>query len=183
MKKHQISLSFIPHNINSWIYPAPKHGAGFTFVELLLYMGILALLLLVQTQIFTSVLGVRLESEANSEVAQDARYIMARLIYDINRAENITQPATPSDQTDSLGLIINGELHTYSQSGENLLLTNNLETNNLNSYGSRISNLSFKRLGNQNGKNTVTVLLTLTSLTRKDSGYETRNIKFSSGLR
>ncbi|OGH16623.1 MAG: hypothetical protein A3C30_04305 [Candidatus Levybacteria bacterium RIFCSPHIGHO2_02_FULL_40_18] len=163
--------------------PKPKNGAGFTLVELLLYMGILSLFLLVQTQIFTSVLGVRLESEANSQVSQDSRFIMARLIYDINRAENIAVPATPSAVTDSLELIIDGTSNIYSLSAGNLLITNSQGSDNLNSFGTRISNLSFKKLGNVGGKNTVTISLTLTSVTQREAGPETRTVQTTSGLR
>lgn len=156
---------------------------GFTLVELLLYMGILALLLLVQTQILTSVLSVQLESEANTSVSWDARFIMARLIYDINRAENIVTPATPSAQTNSLTLTINGISNTYSLSGGNLLISNNLGPDNLNSDATSISNLSFKRLGNTGGKNTVTFSLTITSITQREHGPESRTIQATAGLR
>ena len=156
---------------------------GFTLVELLLYMGLLLLLLLIQTQILTSVLGVRLESEANSAIQQDARFILAKLIYDINRADNIVLPATPSAQSETLSLTIDNISNTYSLSGENLIIANILGSNNLNSYGTRISNLSFKRLGNVGGKNTITFSFTLTSTTQREGGPETRTVQTSSGLR
>ena len=159
------------------------HRAGFTLVELLLYMGLLILFLLVQTQILTSVLGVRLESEANSAVQQDSRFIIARLIHDVNRAESIVTPATPSAQTNSLALTIDGISYTYSLSGDNLIITNNLGTNNLNSFGTKISGLAFKRLGNAGGKNTVTISFTLTSITEREFGSETRTIRTTSGIR
>ena len=160
-----------------------SESKGFTLVELLLYMGLLLLFLLIQTQILISVLGVRLESEANSAVSQDARFIMARLIYDINRAENIILPAIPSAQTNSLVLIIGGTSHTYLLLGENLIITNNLGVDNLNSFGTKVSNLSFKRLGNVGGKNTATVSLTLTSTTQREGGPETRSVQTTGGLR
>lgn len=160
-----------------------RESKGFTFVELLLYMGLLSLLLLIQAQILTSVLGVRLESEANSAIQQDTRFILAKLIYDINRADNIVLPATPSAQSETLSLTIDNVLNTYSLSGENLIITNNLGSNNLNSYGTRISNLSFKRLGNAGGKNTVTISFTLVSTTQREYGPETRTIQATAGLR
>ena len=156
---------------------------GFTFVELLLYMGLLLLFLLIQTQILTSVLGVRLESEANSAISQDTRFIMARIIYDINRADNIVLPATPSAQTNALQLTIGGISNTYSLSQDNLIISNSLGTNNLSSFGTKISNLSFKRLGNASGKNTVTISFTLTSTTRREGGPETRSVQTTVGLR
>ena len=163
-------------------YPI-SNSKGFTFVELLLYMGLLSFLLLVQTQILTSVLSVELESEATSSIQQDARFILARIVYDINRAENIVSPATPSAVTDSLELIINGTSNTYSLSGENLMIANSLGSDNLNSFGTRISGLSFKRLGNVDGKNTITFSFTVTSITQREQGPESRTIKTTAGLR
>lgn len=159
------------------------NSKGFTFVELLLYMGLLSLFLLVQTQILTSVLGVRLESEANSAIVQDARFILARVIYDINRADNIVLPATPSAQSETLSLTIYNVSNTYSLSGENLIIANNLGSNNLNSYGTKISSLSFKRLGNAGGKNTITISFTLESTTQREYGSETKTIQTTVGLR
>ncbi|OGH17734.1 MAG: hypothetical protein A2868_00120 [Candidatus Levybacteria bacterium RIFCSPHIGHO2_01_FULL_40_15b] len=156
---------------------------GFTLVELLLYMGLLLLFLLIQTQIFTSILGVRLESEASSSVQQDARFIMSRLIYDINRAENIVLPAIPSAETNSLVLTIDSLSNTYSLSGGNLIISDNQGSDNLNSFGTRISNLSFKRLGNVGGKNTITFSFTLTSATQREYGPEIKTIQTTSGLR
>ena len=146
-------------------------------------MGLVLFFFLIQTQIFTSILGVRLESEANSAIQQDARFILARIIYDINRADNIVLPATPSAQTASLVLTIDGISNSYSLSGENLIIANNLGNDNLNSFGTKISNLTFKRLGNAGGKNTVTISLTLTSVTQREAGPETKTIQTTGGLR
>ena len=140
-----------------------SESKGFTFVELIMYMGILVFVLLILTQILSSILEVRLESEAASTVHQDGRFILSKLTRDINRAESIVLPATPSAQTDSLALTIDSISHTYSLLNNNIMITNNIGSNNLNSYETTVSNLSFKRLGNVGGKNTITASFTLTS--------------------
>ena len=108
---------------------------------------------------------------------------MSRLIYDINRAENIVLPAIPSAETNSLVLTIDSLSNTYSLSGGNLIISDNQGSDNLNSFGTRISNLSFKRLGNVGGKKTITFSFTLTSATQREYGPEIKTIQTTSGLR
>lgn len=156
---------------------------GFTLVEIIMYMGILTFLLLILTQLLSQVLSVQLESEATSSVQQDGRLILARLTYDINRAEDIVLPATPGASTDTLELTIDGVSNKYSLSTEDLVISNDLGLNNLNSYGTTISNLSFKRLGNVGGKPTITASFTLQSVTSREKGPEIKNFQITAGTR
>src|SRR4030042_5852170 len=71
-----------------------KFQKGFTLVEILLYMGLLAILLVVLTEILVSILAVKIEFEATSSVEQDSRFLLSRLFYDINRASAITTPGS-----------------------------------------------------------------------------------------
>jgi len=66
-----------------------KTQRGLTLVEMLLYMAVFSILLTVLLQIFFSALDVQLESKATSGVDQDGTYIMARLTYDIQRAQAV----------------------------------------------------------------------------------------------
>lgn len=173
--------------IGAWLAlsdpPSGGESKGFTLVEIIMYMGILVFVLLILTQMLTAVLGVRLESEATSALSQDGRFILAKLTRDINRAESIALPATPSAESITLQLVVDGITNTYSISSGNLLLTNNLGSNNLNSYGTTISNLSFRRLGNIGGKNTVTISFTMTSVTEREKGPEVKNFQITAGQR
>src|SRR3989344_9090196 len=65
---------------------------GVTLIELLLYMGLLALFLLVLTDIFVAITSVRTETETTSAVEQDGRFIISRLAYDVSRADSISIP-------------------------------------------------------------------------------------------
>lgn len=160
-----------------------QSNSGFTFVEIIVYMGILSFLLLILTQILTSVLDVRSESEAASYVQQDGRYILARLTYDINHAQSVEMPSILGQQTNSLQIKINGEGNTYTLAGSDLTITNNSGTNNLNGFGSKISNLSFRRLGNINSPPTIKISFTITSTTIRESGPEVKNLETTVGLR
>ncbi len=160
-----------------------RNQRGFTLVELAVYGGLLAIFLLVLTQIFSSVLDVQLESEATSAVAQDGRYILLRLSYDVGRATAITIPATLGSQTNTLQLTIGGIPFTYATNSGNLVLTNALGSTSLNSPGTSISNVSFRRLGNPEGDNTVRMNYTVTSVVTRPQGVETQDFQTTLGLR
>jgi Tfp pilus assembly protein PilW len=157
---------------------------GTTIVELLLYMGILAILLTVLTSIFVSALDVQMESNAVSSVQQDGNYILARLNYDIHKAQSITIPETSGMTGNSLEIVIDGENYSYSESGNNLILTKNSETNNLNNGDSSISAFSVQRLGNAGGiEDSLRIAFTVTSKTKRISGFETKNFQTNLTLR
>ena len=156
---------------------------GFTLVELLIYMGLLAILLVILTEILVSILNVKLESEATSSVEQDGRYILSRLAYDINRADSITTPVNPGDTGDTLEIIIDGVSNSYSESGNDLQLTNGSGTNNLNSSETSISDLILQRLGNAGGKNSIKLQFTVISVAVKSGGAEQKIYSTTIGLR
>ncbi len=152
---------------------------GFTLIELLLYMGLLTIIVGVLSTLFVSIIEVRLESKANSNVEQDGRYLIARLAYDIRRANGATPIVSPilGATSSSLQIQIDSVNYTYSIAGSNLALTNNLGTDNLNGYETTVSGLTFQRLGNSGGKNSIQVSFTLTSNTIRNSGTEVRNFQ------
>ena len=160
------------------------HKKGFTLVEMLLYMGFLTAFLVVLTQIFVSTLNVQLESEANSSIQQDGRFIMTRLTYDIERATSISTPASLGGQSSNLVMTISGGTYTYAISGNNLVLTTSLGTDQINGEGTKVSNLLFKRIGNSGGKNTFQITFTLTSVVKRQSGNpDVKNFSTTVGLR
>ncbi len=156
---------------------------GFTIVELIIYMGLLSGFLLILTTMFLALLETQLDSEATSSVERDGRFIFTRLSYDVARAQGITSPAIAGGQSNSLTLVISGVPYTYSIISGNLVLTNDLGSNRLNSVETQISNLSVERLGNTNGKHTVRVRTTITSITQRVSGSEARVLESTFGLR
>jgi prepilin-type N-terminal cleavage/methylation domain-containing protein len=156
---------------------------GFSLIELLIYMAILSSMLVVLTQIFTSIIQARLESEATSGVQQNANYILNRFIYDISRATSIDIPAsyggTPSS---SLQITINGVIYAYSLNGGSLQISNNLGTDDLNSNEVTVSNLEFTKIGStiSGVKNdSVKVNFRLASVATKTSGKEIKDYQIT----
>jgi prepilin-type N-terminal cleavage/methylation domain-containing protein len=138
---------------------------GFTLIELILYMGLISIFLTVLTSVFLSILDVQLESDSLSSVEQDGRYIQSRMVYDIHRAADIVTPTSVGLTTPSMTLIIGGQNYSYTVSSDALQYVSPVGTDNLTSYGSRISNFSVTRVGNATGNNSLKIAFTLTSVT------------------
>lgn len=157
---------------------------GFTIVELLIYMGLLAVFIVVLSQIFGSIIDTQLESTSSSAVDQDGRYILARLAYDIHRATAVTTPSSNGSTTANLGLTISGATYSYQLANSQLALASPQGSDMLHSFQSTVSDLSFTRLGNTTGPVSVQVNFTLTSVpTTLDQQSETRSYQTSVSLR
>lgn len=154
-----------------------KWQAGTTLIELIVYMSFFALFTAVLLNFFVSVLNIQLESESSSSVWQDGQFITERLIYDIQRAQNIVTPSGLGDSGSSLQITVNGIQYSYSVNGGNLELTNNQGTDRLNSVDTSVSNLLVRKIGNVSGKATARVSFTLTSIVVQKGGPEVRNFQ------
>ncbi|MBC7581921.1 hypothetical protein H7097_03585 [Aeromicrobium sp.] len=155
---------------------------GVTFVEILLVMGLLSIFLVVMTTIFTSALDVQTQSETYSATLSDGRFIMARLNYDISRATAVTTPAALGAAGTSLVLTINATPYTFAVVGSNLQLTDPTGSANLTG-GTSISSVSFQRLGNVGGKDTVRYTFILSSLARNEGVSNTQTFTSTAELR
>ncbi|OGM26264.1 hypothetical protein A3D00_05260 [Candidatus Woesebacteria bacterium RIFCSPHIGHO2_02_FULL_38_9] len=167
-----------------------KKIKGFTLIEFLIYMGIMAIFLVVMTNIFTSILNTQSEAEVTSSVQQDGSYILARLMHDINNADLINNP-TLGNSASVLSVKVNSIDYNYFIYNNNLVLSNNLGTDiPLNSSGTTISNFTVQRFGNvvaipypTNPKNTLKISFTVTSEVTQLKGLETRNFETTVGIR
>ena len=156
---------------------------GFTLVELIIYMGIMMVLIMILTDILVAVLATQLSSQSTSQVSQDGRYIYTRLIYDVNRAQSVLLPLNLGETSNSLQATINGTVYTYSLSGGNLVVTDPNGTDQLNSIDSSVSGLQFKRIGNQNGKNTFQINFTVISKIQTKGVTDQEIFQTTAGLR
>lgn len=124
-----------------------KIKKGFTIVELLISLAIMSVLITILAQLFGSILSLRQKSETVSAIAQDSRYILLRLSYDLARSDSIVSPA-PGASASTLSLVIGGTSYIYSESGGVLSLSvGGGSPEVLNSPSTSLSNFSFT--GNQ----------------------------------
>lgn len=154
---------------------------GFTLVELIMSIGILAILLTILTNAFGSILDVQLDSVATSVVDQDGRYMLAKLIHDTQNASAILQPAVGSSSA-ILQITMNSQNYTYSLNNGNFQITDNTGTENLNSTDTAVSGLTFQRIGIGNIYDTVRTSFVLTSRSVLRGVPETKTYQTTLGL-
>lgn len=161
-----------------------KFKKGYTLIELLIFMGMFSILIVVFTEILGSVLDVRRESESVSAVEQDGSFLLNRLSYDISRATSINSPNLVGTTDTVLDLTIDGVNYVYALNGSDLELTTGGSSYQINGVNTTVSNLSFTRIGNDDGKDTIQLSYTLTSVTQRAGvGSEVRNYQITVGLR
>lgn len=169
--------------MNKSIYSQLKHHGqrGTTLVEVILTMGLLAGFLVILTTIFTESVDTQSQTTSYAAITTDGRYVLARLNYDLRRASAITAPAALGDSGSSLTLTINGDDYTYAISSGRLALTVDGNTDYLTADNDTVSGLSFQKLGNSGGVESVRYSFTISS----SSAHNTDSQTFTStaGLR
>jgi len=138
-----------------------KQKRGFTLVELLIVMGIMSILLTIFFQVFGAILSMKLRSEATTAVAQDSRYLISRLSYDVSRASDITLPSV-GVSGNVLNIIIAGNVYQYQlENGILTLSINGGASQDLNGIGTKITNISFTHFADVGTKKSVQINLTI----------------------
>ena len=156
---------------------------GFTVIELLVYMGLLAVFLTIISQIFVASIDAQLESEAESSVQQDSKFILARLHRDLANATAVTEPSSPGSSSSRLQFVASGVTTIYQLQGANATLTEGVNVYQLNSVNTSVSNLFFNRRGAVSGKPIITAAFTLTSRAVRNSGPEIQTFQTTIGIR
>ncbi len=156
---------------------------GFTLVELIIYMGLFSILLTVLTTFFSTIVDSKLESESSTSVEQDSKYILSKLIYDIQQAESVAQPAALGTSTSSAQLVINGTTYTYDIRNNNFVLTFNGNSYELNSYQTKMNSFSVQKIGNNSGKPTLKITAEIESRIMQAKGADKRYINTTVSLR
>ena len=147
---------------------------GVTLIEMLLVMGLLSIFLVTLATMFTAIADSHINTQTYSSVASDGRFTLARLEYDIRRASAVTTPASLGGTGSTLVLTIGGNSYTYALSGGVLQLTDNTGTAALTGNGVVVSGLTFQRIGNASGKDTIRYTFTLTSVAQSSDGKVTQ---------
>ena len=113
----QISKAWLNQNLVS---KYTNMQMGFTVVELLIYMALMSIFLVILMGIFTAALSTKLASESASAIAQDSRYILSKLSYEVNNADSVTSPAFGATSS-SLQIVASGSSSTYELNDGNLV--------------------------------------------------------------
>lgn len=133
-----------------------KSGAGFTFIELILYISILTIILSALVPFAWNTIETGVKSAVQQEVNANARYISERIKYEIRNAKDITA-VTP-----------------------NSISLSNFSPDTTTVIGLSSGNVQINKNGtgpvNLNSVNTVIDSLTFTNYTSSDK--KTKNIQF-----
>lgn len=158
--------------------------SGFTIIELLIYMAIVSVLLVVMTQILTSVLDIRVESGSDTVVDENTTFIFTRLQYDIHRASGIITPAAPGQSGSTMKLNIGGVTYTYALVGSQLQITSDLGTDMLSDSASSVSTFTVTRIGDGTSEDTLRINLSLSSVANTSGGvHQNRQLQTSVSIR
>jgi hypothetical protein len=161
-----------------------KYQRGVTLVELLLYMGLFSGFLVLLSGLFISILDVQQESVDTARIEQDSQYLFSRLQYDLLRADDVLQPAENGQSDDVLVLLIDDVELVYMLDGSRVSISSASSAfRPLTSPEVTASNLSFQRLGNEEGYPSIRAELTLQSTTQGTSVPETRDLFYTFGTR
>jgi hypothetical protein len=138
---------------------------AFTFIEMLIYMGLVSVFFIVLSGMFGAILDLQLESRASSAVDQDAQYLLARINYDMRRASRLLTPASPGEISQSLSLNIGGSTYTYAVVGQKLQLTVSGVSHVLNSFDTQTTDFTVTRIGYDSSTPSARISLGLESVT------------------
>lgn len=97
--------------------------SGFTLVELLVYFGLFSILLVVLSSVFITMLEQQTQDTAQSALQQESEYILTKLKYEINNADEIVMPASPGATLQSLTLRTDGTEKVFSLVNSQLVYT------------------------------------------------------------
>ncbi len=158
------------------------YNRGFTLVELLIYIGLLGMFLVVLLDIFVMTLNTKLESESSSALAQDSRYVLSKLNYEIMNADSIEIPASGTTGT-TLRIVNSGTAKTFASSSGSLVLTAGGQTLSLTGLDTNLIGLSFQNTSAVGGKPTIKFSFTLESNINVNNDNDSQTISSSVSVR
>ncbi len=160
-----------------------KLKSGFTLLELLIAMGLMIVFLLVLTEIIVTLVNGQLETFSTSTVSQEAKFLLARISYDLRRADAVTQPVNLGDVGNTLQLTISGQPVGLGLVNGNIEYTDASGMTVLNRTNTRLTQLTFQKIGNPTGAPTVQIKLTVESKIEEHGTFESNYLQTTVGLK
>jgi prepilin-type N-terminal cleavage/methylation domain-containing protein len=154
-------------------------NAGFTLIELLVYMAIFAGFLTIMSGFFISTLETQADATSTASLDADSWYLMSRLQHDLYQANAIVTPGTNGETSSTLTLDFVDYQLSYLLLNGQITLSRDSQNYTLNSQGVTTTNLSFTRLGNDDGATSINVTANLNS----PDGSQNKALNFGVGLR
>lgn len=147
--------------------PLTLTSKGFTLIETIIYMGLLAVILLVITNLMITTGYFSQEETARLEIQKNGRFAIERIIRDLQTADTVT---TPADSTPTDNLVI-GDI-SYQLSGNRLQRTDTDSTENVTGNQVQIDTIQFSRIENPGGDPSIKINLTLNYIGQIEGGRD-----------
>ncbi len=164
------------------------HGDGFTMVEIIIYIALLAIVLVTASSFMFYFLQADAQSKGDREALENARRALEIISYEINGAKSIYTSTTTSSQLslETLRYLPSGEADTYIDffiCGTRLCLKKESQTPIfLTSETTEVSNLAFTQIAN-NGFSSIKIDLTLQYGTAVNGQKPSVQVTSTAGLR
>lgn len=152
---------------------------GFTLVEILIYMGLLMSFLVIVSAVFSITLSTQTDAVQTQQIEQDSHYLIAKLQYDIQNADELLSPVANGQTDDTFSLGVGATTWTYFVEAQQLKYNDGTSDYVLTSPDTRITTFSVQRLGNTDGLSSLTVDIELQNVLNT----ETRELHFTAGVR
>ena len=143
---------------------------GFTLIEMLLYLAILAVVVLALSSFIFLTYSSSIKASTISEVEQQGSQTMSIITQNIRNAASMTSPATGGLPASSfVGTSYTGAL-LFAQSGNKLQITDGAVTTDITSNRVVVSGLSFQNLSRPSTPGVVRISFTLTHINPSNRG-------------
>lgn len=176
--------------LNNMNRPIRNNNKGFTLIELTIYSGLLGILLVILSEFFVTIMNLQLKLTSTSTIEQDGQYILARSTYDVRRASTIQSPlvgATGASFTMTVNEDGTDKTYQYDVQNENLTLTIDTQSTQLNSDKLVVSDFSVSRIGNSGSiagaKDSLQLLFSLAPKATPSGGSSTEQFGTTISLR
>lgn len=146
--------------LNLMKYLQKQKKSGFGLIEIIIYMGLLSIVLLVVTNLLISTSYFSQEEAARLEIQKNGRFIMERIIRDL---ENCTQVITPADSNPTNNLICSSDSGqiTYQLTADRLTRTDSISTESATGNLVKIDAIAFNRIANLGGQVSIKMEITV----------------------
>jgi len=122
-------------------FKVSKSGAGFTFIELILYISIVTIMLSAIIPFAWSIIGSGAKSATEQEVFSQARYVSERIKYEIRQASGITNVSATSVSLTNFSPDTTTVIDLFSEKAR--INKNGTGAVNLNSDDTKVTDLTF----------------------------------------
>jgi len=163
--------AFTPHhfNINRGLRnriflgnSTPENGAGFTLIEFLIYVGIVATILVVMSGFFWNIIFGNIKETSYQEIQQNGRFALTKITQEIKKAIGINSPL-PGFSSNTLSLAMADASSTIFDlvDGRLRITQGSQGPFELTSDQVRVSNLLFTNLSYPNTPGTIRMEMTI----------------------